>query len=867
MIKPIDGDLQPRLYDRNSVDGRDIDNFEKDKYRAETFRKTLLCFSEQHEESNLFFSAVVYGIYYLNNQNRPAADLTTACNAIREDKFEKLVEIKKDIMLDYTQFGFWKKCLKLNEVLSDHFGLFLRFYERRNKYRYLLRKRVDSKNKMHSEVSTLAISKFDGYEYLRNTLQKQEKKNLQPLDIIYEPTKNISEPIQCYFAPKIYLAFSTYHSRGNRMNRTYTAAKQCPYYQNFFLESEERMGTHVKCCASQAGYSLVFDQSVVNYQENFNKIGDLPFSVYYDFETTTGSAIYTDAKMYVVSYCMIVAFHVELKMPPLVIYRTSDQSLPELRSLDYLNQVKNNFLSYRYHNKKTKQQFENCALSTFNKSKNTVLSELFAVELKLVCDALKNWFSAEVKQVEINEVEKFHFLMKNLPQQCQICDFPIDPFAKNGWLNHVCSAEYLFLENIYSKRDLFKMGIVAFEDFIGKIKKLLACLEEFCESIEFENVKSAIEGTANEEVDHIIVEIKRTRTSTNARTDKQDELTKKQVLGYLYKKNIQFLKNSNINLDMPYSNNFLSNLAGIASNKPVVHHSHVSGKIVGFVHDVCNNKVRENYYTIPIIAHNQFRFDFFFFMQGFRPTVWETTDIKIGAKNVNFATMGNQVRFIDTIKYFQRSLANLADSMNDVEKQNIRDTFARVLQDRLPFCLPDNREWILHYLAKGKGTIPYQKITHLDSLLSRPLPGQEFFDNNDFYSTLREKGIDDQDYEDVKIFFKLLGLRTLGELNRYYNIQDTLILCVIFEQRSNMLQRLFKFNPRKCNSASAFSGYVHRNKSKCKIVLPLDAETVKVFEKITIGGHSGINTRLAFETEVFLRDVENERVLFTDGQQ
>ena len=301
----------------------------------------------------------------------------------------------------------------------------------------------------------------------------------------------------------------------------------------------------------------------------------------------------------------------------------------------------------------------------------------------------------------------------------------------------------------------------------------------------------------------------------------------------------------------------------------MVHHSHVSGKIVSFVH-FCNQKVRENYYSIPVIAHNQFRFNFFFFMQGFRPTVWETTDIKIGAKNasnINFAAIGNQVRFIDTIKYFQQSLPNLASSMNDVEKQSIRDTFARVLHDKLPFCLPDDREWILDYLAKGKGTIPYQKITELDSLLSRPPFGQEFFDKDDFYSTLREEAVDEQDYEDVKNFFKLLDLSSLGKLNKYYNIQDTLILSVIFKHRSDMLQHLFKFNPRKCNSASAFSGYAHRNKSKCNIALPLDAETVKVFENTLISGYSGINTRLAFDTGIFLKDVENEKVLFTDGQQ
>ena len=89
VVRPIDGDAQPRLFDRESVDGRDIDNFDKDKFKAEKFRKTLLCFSEGGE-SNLFFSAAIYGIFYLNNQNRLAPDFTIACNAVNREKFEKL---------------------------------------------------------------------------------------------------------------------------------------------------------------------------------------------------------------------------------------------------------------------------------------------------------------------------------------------------------------------------------------------------------------------------------------------------------------------------------------------------------------------------------------------------------------------------------------------------------------------------------------------------------------------------------------------------------------------------------------------------------------------------------------------------------
>ena len=38
-----------------------------------------------------------------------------------------------------------------------------------------------------------------------------------------------------------------------------------------------------------------------------------------------------------------------------------------------------------------------------------------------------------------------------------------------------------------------------------------------------------------------------------------------------------------------------------------------------------------------------------------------------------------------------------------------------------------------------------------------------------------------------------MRLKTLGDLNRIYNFQDTAILCEIFEQRSSLLQKLFKY--------------------------------------------------------------------------
>ena len=167
-------------------------------------------------------------------------------------------------------------------------------------------------------------------------------------------------------------------------------------------------------------------------------------------------------------------------------------------------------------------------------------------------------------------------------------------------------------------------------------------------------------------------------------------------------------------------------------------------------------------------------------------------------------------------------------------------------------------------MSSGKGTIPYQMINDFESL--KITPKDEFFDQKDFYSSLKEKDISDEEYENVKKNFKLLRLETLGDMNRIYSFQDTLILCEIFEQRSVLLEKLFKFNPRKCNSASSFSGYVHRNKSKCNIVMPTDAKKIRVFENTLIGGYSCVNTRMAFDTRLFLKDAKNEKVVFKTAE-
>ena len=152
-------------------------------------------------------------------------------------------------------------------------------------------------------------------------------------------------------------------------------------------------------------------------------------------------------------------------------------------------------------------------------------------------------------------------------------------------------------------------------------------------------------------------------------------------------------------------------------------------------------------------------------------------------------------------------------------------------------------------------------ITKYDSLDNVPDDG-DFFRPHQFFSSLKDNPLSKEEYEQVKKFYKTLKLKDLGELNKIYNFQDTIILCEIFEQRSCRLQEIFKYNPRKCNSASSFSGCAQRKKNKCCIALPTDAEHVRLFEKTLIGGFSCVNTRLVSDTEMLLDDKRNEKVFF-----
>ena len=206
-------------------------------------------------------------------------------------------------------------------------------------------------------------------------------------------------------------------------------------------------------------------------------------------------------------------------------------------------------------------------------------------------------------------------------------------------------------------------------------------------------------------------------------------------------------------------------------------------------------------------------------------------------------------------------MAELTSSMDEKEIEKARvvmDSFLKkhhYFSTVWPFLPPTKTEKILKITCEGKGVIPYEIVTGLNSFFLKP--ENDFWSKTEFYSELKQKAVVDEEYEDSKFLYQTLKMRHLGDLNDLYNAQDVILLSELIENRFQFMQDKYGFNPRKCNSASSLSGCIEREISKVIIAFPTTAEHLEIFEKTITGGFSCVNTRLAFVSAILLPKKED----------
>ena len=165
----------------------------------------------------------------------------------------------------------------------------------------------------------------------------------------------------------------------------FCGARQCHYCNNYFVKSAEKMQKYLSCCAGKAGFTFSFDNGkIIDYQDNYKHLGDVPFSIYFDFETTMGSVVFFDAKMFAVSYYMVVAFRPKLDIPRICNFRSYDQSADQLTSLSHFETLQCNFFADTdYYNRVTLKKLEDAAFSVQHRERSTALAQMFSVHRRV----------------------------------------------------------------------------------------------------------------------------------------------------------------------------------------------------------------------------------------------------------------------------------------------------------------------------------------------------------------------------------------------------------------------------------------------------------------------------------------------------
>ena len=172
---------------------------------------------------------------------------------------------------------------------------------------------------------------------------------------------------------------------------------------------------------------------MVSFEDNYRYLGDLPFVVYFDFETIAKSDLFQGKKMYVLSYYIIIAFHLKLDIERIVIYCSFQQNGDQYFDVSNLK-VKMLQLVDRM----TLNQLKDAGLKVYLKESSFALSEVFSVELKFTTDLLFKWFYSvyKIRFLELETITKQKHEINNKVDwsktDCCICDFKLSLGATYG---------------------------------------------------------------------------------------------------------------------------------------------------------------------------------------------------------------------------------------------------------------------------------------------------------------------------------------------------------------------------------------------------------------------------------------------------
>ena len=192
-------------------------------------------------------------------------------------------------------------------------------------------------------------------------------------------------------------------------------------------------------------------------------------------------------------------------------------------------------------------------------------------------------------------------------------------------------------------------------------------------------------------------------------------------------------------------------------------HCHFTGDYRGAAHNECNLKCRKPL-ILPVIFHNLQGYDAHLFITQLAKVSGDLTTIPFTEdKYISFSkyitvdqyyskNKGKllpkkfEIRFIDSFKFLQTSLANLVSNLKPSDFKNLN----KVIKNN-------------SLLLTRKGVYPYDYVTSINKLKETKLPPKEAF-----YSKLYDEEITDEDYQHANHVWETFKCQTLQHYHNLY---------------------------------------------------------------------------------------------------
>ena len=282
-------------------------------------------------------------------------------------------------------------------------------------------------------------------------------------------------------------------------------------------------------------------------------------------------------------------------------------------------------------------------------------------------------------------------------------------------------------------------------------------------------------------------------------------------------------------------------------------HCHFTGKCRGAAHNECYLKYRKPL-ILPVVFHNFQGYDSHLFIKqlakvsgdlSFIPSTEEKyisfskkikVDEHFSRKKGTTLPIKFEIRFIDSFKFLQTSLANLVSNLQPTDFKNLN----RVIKENTS-------------LLNRKGCYPYDYVSSTDILKETKLPSKDLF-----YSELYDKHISDEDYQHAIKVWNTFNCKTIKDYHDLYLKSDVLLLADVFENFRKACLKHYKPDPCHYFTAPGLAWDVCLKETNQNLKLLKDY-MLMMFERGIRGGITHISKRYAEAKNKYMKDYNRDK--------